>query len=272
MMMRLWTGMAVVGFAIVNAFPLVSASDIQSIKHLRQPQLIRKRASRPPPIISVKEPAAPPQTSIMDLLSLPHMTTMEEEDFYHSHVQFAADAYCSRLKVGDHVGTDGIVLWVTGNGDNIQVVYVAYSPTLGIIIGHQGTNKSSLASIFNDLKIDLVKPIKGLQWLGPHVKMSEGFQEAWGDTAEQVLTQVRLARLQHPDARVSTTGHSLGAATALLGALHLKQALGIDVGSIVFGLPRTGNNAVSPNSSFFKTRGVKLLADNPTSYLSLQMQ
>jgi hypothetical protein len=175
----------------------------------------------------------------------PPMTTTTESQFYHSHVQFAADAYCLGLQKGDKIGIDGTVLWETGNGNSVQMVYVAYSPSLGIVVGHQGTNTSSYASIANDLNFDLVKPFPELQWLGSGVMMSEGFQQAWNDTADQVLTQVKQARLMYPKARLVTTGHSLGASTALLSALHLHHALDIAIDNVVFGLPRTGNAEVS---------------------------
>lgn len=48
------------------------------------------------------------------------------------------DSYCTDLQVGSRVGSDGTVLFKTGNGDDIQMAYVAYSPTQGIVVGHQG--------------------------------------------------------------------------------------------------------------------------------------
>jgi pimeloyl-ACP methyl ester carboxylesterase len=90
----------------------------------------------------------------------------------------------------------------------------------------------------------LISPWKGLEWLGPDVKIARGFQEAWDDSAQQVLDQVRLAKDRYPDARITTTGHSLGGAIALLGALHLSHFLSADVKVVVFGMPRVGNREV----------------------------
>jgi surfactin synthase thioesterase subunit len=90
----------------------------------------------------------------------------------------------------------------------------------------------------------LVDPYKELQFLDPGVRISRGFQEAWKDTADQVLEQVKKAREKYPDAAVIQTGHSLGAAIGLLGSLHLKHNLNIDIETILFGLPRTGNKEV----------------------------
>jgi alpha-beta hydrolase superfamily lysophospholipase len=89
-----------------------------------------------------------------------------------------------------------------------------------------------------------VAPWKGLDWLEPGVKIGEGFQEVWDDTAQRVLDEVRKAKDRHPEASISTTGHSLGGSTALLSALHLNHNLNAPVKVIVFGMPRTGNKKV----------------------------
>lgn len=33
------------------------------------------------------------------------------------------------------------MLWKAGNGDDLQMVYVAFSPSLGIVVAHQGERK-----------------------------------------------------------------------------------------------------------------------------------
>lgn len=114
------------------------------------------------------------------------------------------------------------------------------SPALVI----SGTNKTSFTSVANDIKFRLTAPWKGLDWLEPGVKIGNGFQEVWDDTAQWVLDEVRKAKNQHPAASISTTGHSLGGSTSLLSALHLSHNLNTAVKVIAFGMPRTGNKKV----------------------------
>lgn len=49
-------------------------------------------------------------------------------------------SYCTDLAVGSKVGSklDGTVLWKMGDGGTIQQVYVAYSPSLGIVVSYEG--------------------------------------------------------------------------------------------------------------------------------------
>lgn len=55
---------------------------------------------------------------------------------YIEPARLAAAAYCP-LTAGRVVGTQAKVLWATGDGRNVQRVYVAYSPSQGIVVAHQ---------------------------------------------------------------------------------------------------------------------------------------
>lgn len=66
-------------------------------------------------------------------------------------------------------------------------------------------------------------------------RVHRGFSGCWFSVADRVITRARTAR------RIILTGHSLGAADAVLGAMDLKQ-LGLPVWKVVtFGCPRVGN-------------------------------
>ncbi|SNX85537.1 related to triacylglycerol lipase precursor [Melanopsichium pennsylvanicum] len=172
---------------------------------------------------------------------------------YQYPAQLAQSAYCGQ-PVGAKVG-DAQLLWTAGDGRSTPMAFVAYSPTQGVIVSHQGTNTSSFSSILNDADFALDPINSRLSYLGS-VKVHGGFQDTWLRTADSVLAQVKSALAAHPAASVLTVGHSLGASISLLDALYLKKQLPTNsVKSIVFGLPRTGDkafaNAVDANLAGF---------------------
>ncbi len=57
------------------------------------------------------------------------------------------------------------------------MVYVAYSPSKGVIVSHQGTNTSSFASILNDANFTLDPVNSRLSYLGSGIKVHGGFQD-----------------------------------------------------------------------------------------------
>ena len=160
---------------------------------------------------------------------------------YSYPAQLSQAAYCGQ-PVGATVG-DATLLWTAGDGRSTPMVFVAYSPTKGVIVSHQGTNTSSFASILNDADFALDPINSRLAYLGS-VKVHGGFQDTWLRTADSVLAQVKSALATHPTAPVLTVGHSLGASISLLDALYLKKQLpNNSVKSIVSGQPRTGDKA-----------------------------
>ena len=75
------------------------------------------------------------------------------------------------------------------------------------------------------------------------VLVHDGFHETQGRTADIVLSTVQSALSSSGFTRVLCTGHSLGAAVALLDSTMLRMTLpsSVEVDSVVFGLPRVGN-------------------------------
>lgn len=172
---------------------------------------------------------------------------------YSYPAQLAQAAYCG-LPVGTTVG-DAKLLWTAGDGRTTPMVYVAYSPTKGVIVAHQGTNSSSFSSIINDADFGQDPINSRLAYLGD-VEVHGGFQDTWLRTADSVLAQVKSALSTYKASSVLTVGHSLGASISLFDALYLKQQLpSTSVRSIVFGQPRTGDqafaNAVDANLAGF---------------------
>ncbi|KAI0339625.1 alpha/beta-hydrolase [Trametopsis cervina] len=166
---------------------------------------------------------------------------------------FARVAYCSptsvtALSCGGPCDAVKTIKVLASGGDEGATprFFVAQDPdTQSIVVAHQGTDPDKLLSIANDVKFGQVamnstlfpSPANGSE---VHV----GFQETQGRTADIVLSTVKSALASTGFKRVLTTGHSLGAAVATLDAVMLRMQLGSDVqvNSVVFGLPRVGNN------------------------------
>lgn len=78
-------------------------------------------------------------------------------------------------------------------------------------------------------------------------KVHRGFYHAWDSVRERVVAEVRRLHKIQPTAQIFVTGHSLGAALAVLCAAELgasKQSLGFPIeGVYTYGEPRVGNQA-----------------------------
>jgi len=68
----------------------------------------------------------------------------------------------------------------------------------------------------------------------------EGFYAAYNSIKDKCLTAVKSLKSKYPSATVVVTGHSLGGAEALFGAVDQKQ-LGYNVFLYTYGCPRAGD-------------------------------
>lgn len=78
-------------------------------------------------------------------------------------------------------------------------------------------------------------------------KVHRGFYKAWDSVRERVVAEVKRLHKEEPNAQIFLTGHSLGAALAVLCAAELgasARSLGFPIeGVYTFGEPRVGNKA-----------------------------
>ncbi|PBK99891.1 alpha/beta-hydrolase [Armillaria gallica] len=133
-----------------------------------------------------------------------------------------------------------------GNGDSVQFWYVGYDPNLdAVIVGHQGTDTTKLLPILTDLNIILSNLDDTLfPGVSSDVKVHSGFKESQADTAESVLSYVKIAMSTYSTSSVTVVGHSLGGALALLDGVYLDLQLpSATVSVISYGMPRVGNQA-----------------------------
>ncbi|PCH36507.1 alpha/beta-hydrolase [Wolfiporia cocos MD-104 SS10] len=165
---------------------------------------------------------------------------------------FARTAYCPSSTLTDWScgapcnALPGVNVFTAGGDDGeIPFYYVASDPqTQTIVVAHEGTDPENFYSDLNDIKFSQVA-INATRFpqAGSNVQVHDGFQETQGRTADTILSTVQSALASTGYTNVLVTGHSLGAAVASLDAAMLKMALpsNIEIGSVVFGLPRVGN-------------------------------
>jgi len=125
---------------------------------------------------------------------------------------------------------------------NIQA-YTGYDASINaIVVAYRGTEESSIKNWILDLQADHTSTTY------PHCdcKVEAGFYEGHEALKPQIVPAVHSLVNQFPSASVYVTGHSLGAAMAVLSAAHLQTQEGVNVDEIyTFGLPRVGDAAFS---------------------------
>ncbi|TFJ83572.1 hypothetical protein NSK_004678 [Nannochloropsis salina CCMP1776] len=129
-----------------------------------------------------------------------------------------------------------------GNG------FVGWDPVEGVVVvSFAGTDTSSVANWIDDL--DEVKtpwPLQGCQ----ECKVHAGFLTTYSALRPQLQPLVEALVRDHPQAPVWVTGHSLGAALAVLCMVDLLS-LSYPVRAVVnFGQPRVGNQHVRDAGGF----------------------
>ncbi|EIW63608.1 alpha/beta-hydrolase [Trametes versicolor FP-101664 SS1] len=165
---------------------------------------------------------------------------------------FSRTAYCSAASVTNMScgapcdATPNVKVLAAGGDDGaIPGFFIASDPdTQTIVVAHQGTDPNKVLSIANDVEFLQVGANTTLfPQAGDDVKLHSGFQDTQGRTADIVMATVQSGLASTGFQRVLVTGHSLGAAVASLDAAMLRMALpdDVQVDSVVFGLPRVGN-------------------------------
>jgi len=171
-----------------------------------------------------------------------------------SPAKFSRVAYCPNDQVKDWKcgpacdSLPGVeVLTVGGDNQATPDFFVAFDPTSkSIVVSHQGTDPKSLLSDINDIKFKQVAmDAAQFKTIPSGVKVHDGFLYAWNRSSDVVLSTVTAGLKDKNVNSVQITGHSQGAAIALLDAMFLKAQLPADVkmNTVLFGLPRTGNQA-----------------------------
>jgi len=131
-----------------------------------------------------------------------------------------------------------------GDGADVQYWFVGIDPTLeSVIVGHEGTDPSKIVPLLTILDIPLEDLDQSLfPGISPLIQVHAGFHKAHAKTALEVLDAVKLALTKTTYRKVTTVGHSLGAAIAVLDSLYLPLFIpDITIHTVGYGTPRVGN-------------------------------
>ena len=107
-----------------------------------------------------------------------------------------------------------------------------------VVLSFEGTE--TLTNWLDDLKF--AKTDRNMSCAG--CKVHSGFYDCWKGLDAPMVEHVRALREAHPAAPVYVTGHSLGAAIAVIAAYILQYDLGVPIAGVyTYGGPRVGNRA-----------------------------
>ncbi|KAJ7132299.1 lipase [Mycena epipterygia] len=170
---------------------------------------------------------------------------------YKPYTYFAKAAYCAANATAAwscggscEVNADFKPVASGGDGTSVQYWFVGYSPSLRtVVVSHEGTNTSSILPIVTDITFIQEKLNSTLfPGLDSEIRVHSGFAGEQAKTAEAVLAAVNTTLNTYNTSNVTVTGHSLGAALALLDSVYLSLHLpSVNLTTIGYGLPRVGN-------------------------------
>lgn len=196
-------------------------------------------------------------------VATPFPITTAQQNSFTPMIHFASAAYCFPNTTvpwtcgPDCQGSAPSFVGVASGGDGgaIQYWYVGWDPRqlnpagLGggkgtIIVGHQGTDTRQALAVATDINIALTNLDSKLFPGTPFgVLVHSGFRDQQAKTAAPILAAVKQAMSRFGSNSVVVTGHSLGAALALLDGLYLTVQLpNTVVGTVDFASPRVGNS------------------------------
>jgi len=154
-------------------------------------------------------------------------------------------APCERLKTRhavEPIGTPIVIDGVVGgfgvvNDWGTRAVIAALSNNQ-IVVSFRGS--ANLTNWLEDFDFWGLVPFS----MCPKCSVHEGFFKSWLSLERQVVDAVVKLHEQNPDSEILVTGHSLGAAQAVLAATELYYNSGLPVTQVyTYGQPRVGNAA-----------------------------
>ncbi|KAJ6578309.1 lipase [Mycena capillaripes] len=143
-----------------------------------------------------------------------------------------------------------------GDGAAVQFWFVGVDTTLGtVIVSHQGTDSSKILALLTDAHFFLggLDPTL-FPSLSSSIEVHSGFANEHAKTATLVLAAVQKGLSRFDVKKVTLVGHSLGAALSLIESVYLPLHItGVTFRTIVYGMPRVGNQAFADHASIGNT-------------------
>lgn len=199
---------------------------------------------------SEKEQITDPISCPGSTSKLPHVQMSDDmQSRAKIRVLEAFAAYCPLEKIQNWtckfctMGTGGYTVTAVTQDKSLGAAgYVAYTtqPEKRIIISFRGSQEKDIESWVTDFKFIPKK----VPWLPDPIEAHRGFLDAYLALRPALLTGLHAAQAACPDCNVSVTGHSLGAAEAIVCATDLATQ-GMLPQVFTFGCPRVGNAALT---------------------------
>ncbi|KIK63522.1 hypothetical protein GYMLUDRAFT_57220 [Collybiopsis luxurians FD-317 M1] len=169
------------------------------------------------------------------------------------YTQFARAAYCptdslQNWSCGEacEANSDFEVSLVGGDGNDVQIYFVGYSPSLGaVVVAHEGTDPTQLESDLTDVDIPLA-PLSSTLFPGisSDVQVHTGFQDEHALTADAILAEVKSLMSSKGTSKIVAVGHSLGGALAEIDTIFFRLNIpSATISAMTYGTPRVGNPA-----------------------------
>jgi len=111
-----------------------------------------------------------------------------------------------------------------------------------IVLAFAGTDDASIRNWIEDFNFPRKKPYSNCKKCSVH----EGFYNAYESVQEQVRAAIKSLSQTHPTAKIIITGHSLGAALAVIAFVDvIDNNIAVPSQIYTFGQPRVGNKYFS---------------------------